>query len=71
MRAFVVVGALLIAVGGYVLLNGGSFTTRRDLLRVGDVAVSANQERPIQPWIAGLAIVAGLALVGTGLRSKR
>jgi hypothetical protein len=71
MRAFVVVGALLIAAGGYVLLNGGSFTTRRDLLRVGDVAVSANQERPIQPWIAGLAIVAGLALVGTGLRSKR
>jgi hypothetical protein len=71
MRVLVVVGVLLIAAGGYVFLNGGSFTSRRDLLRVGDVAISAKEQRPIEPWIAGVAIVAGVVMVGVGLKRAR
>jgi len=71
MRILVVLGALLIVAGGYVFINGGSFSSRRDVLRMGDVSVTAEQKRPIQPWIAVVAVVAGVALVGVGLRRTR
>lgn len=70
MRGSVIAGIGLIVIGVAVYVRGGSFTTRRDVLKIGDVSVSAEEQRPIAPWIAGLAVLAGIALVATGARSK-
>ncbi len=70
MRIPLIAGILLILAGAFVLLNGGSFTTRRDVLKLGDLKVSAEEQHPIRPWIAGVAIVAGVALVATGARRR-
>ncbi len=70
MRLSPIAGILLVLAGGFVLINGGSFTTRRDVLKVGDMKVSAEEQHPIQPWIAGTAIVAGVALVAAGARRR-
>ncbi len=70
MRLPLIAGILLVLAGGFVLVNGGSFTTRRDVLKLGDVKVSAEEQHPIQPWIAGAAIVAGVALVAAGARRR-
>lgn len=70
MRLSVIAGALLIIAGGFVLYNGGSFTTQKDVLKLGDLKVTAPEEHPVAPWVAGVAIVAGLALVVTGARKN-
>lgn len=70
MRISLIVGILLILAGGFVLINGGSITTQRDVLKLGDVKVSAKEQHPIQPWIAGTAIVAGVVLVVAGARRR-
>jgi hypothetical protein len=49
---------------------GGTFTSRRDVLEIGGLTVSAEEEHPIQPWAGGLALAAGLVLVVTGVRRK-
>lgn len=70
MRISLIIGILLILAGGFVLINGGSITTQRDVLKLGDVKVSAEEQHPIQPWIAGTAIVAGVVLVIAGARRR-
>ncbi len=70
MRASTMVGIALIAVGGFLFFQGGSFTTRREVLKVGDLKISADEQRPIQPWVAGAAILGGVVLVAAGVRRK-
>ena len=70
MRASTLIGIALIVIGGFLFVRGGTFTTRRDVIKVGDLKVSASEERPIEPWIAGAAVIAGLVLVATGVRRK-
>ncbi len=70
MRITTLVGIVLIAAGAFVFLRGGSFTTRRDVLDVGGLKVTAEEQRPIGPWIAGVALLGGVALVVTGMRRK-
>jgi len=69
MRSSVILGIALIVVGAAVYFRGG-FTTKREVLKVGDVSVSAEERNPIAPWAAGIAVVAGIALVATGARRK-
>jgi hypothetical protein len=65
-----IAGVALIVIGAFVLLRGGSFTSHREVMRIGDMSVSAEERRPIEPWLAGVAVVAGIALVATGARRK-
>jgi hypothetical protein len=69
MRSSVILGIALIVVGAAVYFRGG-FTTKREVLKVGDLSVSAEERNPIAPWAAGIAVVAGIALVATGARRK-
>jgi hypothetical protein len=68
-RVSVIVGIVLIGVGAF-LLFGGNLTSRRDVLKVGDLKVTAEEQHPVQPWAAGLAVAVGLGLVVTGMRRK-
>jgi hypothetical protein len=70
MRERLIAGVVIIALGAFVLLRGVSFSSRRDVLKVGDVKLTATEERSIPPWIGGAAIVAGLALVVAGARKR-
>lgn len=70
MRVSLIAGILLVLAGGFVLINGGSFTTQRDVLKLGDLKVSAEEQHPIRPWIAGAAVVAGVVLVAAGARRR-
>jgi len=60
--------ALIIAVGA-VYLRGG-ITRKEEVLDVGPLTVSKSERQPIPPWIAGLAVGAGIVLVATGMRQK-
>lgn len=70
MRPFIVAGILLVGLGAFVLLRGASFTSRKDVLKVGDVKVTANEQRAVPPWVGGAAVVAGVILLVAGARRQ-
>ena len=70
MRPAAIAGILLVLVGVFILVNGGSFTTRKDVLKVGDVKISADEKQSIPPWVAVVGIVAGVGLVATSQKKK-
>ena len=70
MRPFIIAGIALIVAGAFFLVRGGSFTTRRDVLEVGGVTISAEEQHPIMPWVSGLAVLAGVGIVVMGMRRK-
>lgn len=70
MRTPVVIGIILIVLGGIVLLRGGSFTTTRNVLEVGDLSISADEKQSIPPWVGILSIVAGAVVIGAGVRKQ-
>lgn len=70
MRPAGIIGIILIVISAFVLIQGGSFTSRKDVLKVGDLKVTADEHRAIPPWAAGLGIVAGAALLYSGSRKS-
>lgn len=65
-----IIGIALLIGGGFVLFEGGYITTRRQVVDVGGLRVSAEQKNRVEPWMAGLALVAGTALTIHGLTRK-
>lgn len=66
MRPFVLIGIVLIAVGGFLFYNGGSFSTRKQVLEVGSVKVTASEEHHAPKWVAAVVALVGLGLVAAG-----
>lgn len=69
MRAMIWAGVALIVAGVAVYLRGG-ITRKEEVLDVGPLSVSTSERQPIPPWIAGLAIGAGVVLVAAGMRRR-
>jgi hypothetical protein len=70
MRPLVIAGIVILCLGAFVLLRGASFTSRRDVLKVGDVKITADEQRSIPPWVGWAAVVAGVALLAAGGRKR-
>lgn len=70
MRAPLILGIVLLGAGAFLFFNGG-FSTRKEVLKVGDLKVSANEEHSVAPWIAGAAVIGGLALIVMGAKSAK
>ena len=69
MRASVWVGIALIVAGAALFLSGG-FTKKEEVLDVGPLEVTHTERQPIPPWLAGIAVVAGVVLVAGGMRQR-
>lgn len=70
MRPPVIIGIILILFGGVVLVRGGSFTTKKNVLEVGDLKVTADERQVIPPWAGILSIVVGAVAIGAGVRKQ-
>ena len=70
MRPTGIGGILLILLGAFILLRGGSFTTKRDVLSVGDLKVTASEQQTIPGWAGALAVVAGVGLLVVGVKKR-
>ncbi|HWA16220.1 MAG TPA: hypothetical protein VG817_07300 [Gemmatimonadales bacterium] len=71
MRPLVLIGVVLIAIGGFLLYQGGTFKTRDKLLEVGDLKVTTTDKHAVPTWVAGVALVAGLGLVVAGAAQRK
>ncbi len=70
MRPPSIAGIVILCLGAFVLLRGASFTSRRDVLKVVDVKITADEQRSIPPWVGGVAVVAGVVLIAAGARKR-
>lgn len=68
MKPMVIVGALIVAAGLYVLLNGASFTKDSTVLKAGPLEAHMEKKEPIPPWAGGIAVVVGIGFIGLGMR---
>ncbi len=71
MRGALIIGALLIAGGLYVLIQSPSYSQDRPVLKVGPVEAKVSEQHAIPPWVGGAALAAGVVLVVVGMRGKR
>ncbi len=70
MKLLAILGVLLLLAGGWVTINGGSFTTREKVVEVGDLAITADRERPIPLWAGIGAMILGAGLIAAGARKN-
>ncbi|RYH64332.1 MAG: hypothetical protein EON54_06665 [Alcaligenaceae bacterium] len=71
MKATTVIGALLIIVGAVSLVyRGFNYTSEETVLQVGSVKATAETEKsvPIPTWAGIAALVAGVLVIGAGMR---
>jgi hypothetical protein len=69
MRIAVWAGIALIVAGVAVYLRGG-ITKKEEVLDVGPLTVSKSERMDVPPWVAGIAVGAGIVLVLAGMRQK-
>lgn len=71
MKPTVIAGIVIAGLGAYVLVKGLSYGSQSNVLKVGDLQVSAEEQRMVPAWVGGLAVVGGLVLIGTGVGKRR
>ncbi len=71
MKPMVIAGIVIAGLGAYALVKGLSYTSQSNVLKVGDVQVTAEEHRTIPPWLGAAGIVGGLLLIGAGARGRR
>lgn len=70
MRTFLIAGIVIVILGAFVLLRGASFTSHRDVLQMGDMMITADEQQTISPWVGGAAVVVGLSLIAAGVMKR-
>jgi len=70
MRQAGLIGMLLIVFGAIVLIIGGvSYVKGRDKVDLGVATVTTERRGFVPPWVGGVALLAGVALLFAGRRS--
>ncbi len=70
MRALIIGGVAVACIGAFVFIRGASFTSHRNVLQVGDVKVTATEQRAIPAWAGVLGFVVGAGMVVVGIRRR-
>ena len=70
MKPMSIAGIVLILLGAFLLFQGGTFTSRRNVLEVAGLSVTAEEQRPISPWIGAAVVALGVGFVVAGARRK-
>lgn len=61
MRIASLVGVLLVAAGGYLLWKRPTYSTRQDVVQIGDFKASVKQQQGIPLWVGGGLLALGVA----------
>jgi hypothetical protein len=70
MKVLQIIGALLIAAGLYVLIQGASYPSDKSVFKVGGVEAKIEEHHAVPPWVGGVAIGAGVLLVVVGFNKR-
>ena len=70
MRATLIAGVVLVAVGLWLIIRPPSYSHRENVLKFGDLEATVQEQRAVPGWAGGIALGAGLVLVGVGFRKR-
>jgi len=70
MRPQALIGVVLLVLGAFVLFRGMSYSSKEEVLKVGDVKASVESKKAVPTWAGGVAIVAGLVLLASGMKRR-
>ena len=70
MRPLSLIGIVLLALGAFVVFRGASYSSREEVLKVGDVEASVESKKAVPTWVGGVAIVAGIVLLAAGMKRR-
>jgi hypothetical protein len=70
MRPQALIGIVLIILGAFVVFRGMSYSSKDEVLRVGDVKASVESKKAVPTWAGGIAIVAGVVLLAAGMKRR-
>jgi len=68
MRLFLVLGLLLIAGGTYLLWKRPTYSTRRDVVEIGEFKASVREQQSLPMWIGPVLIGLGVGALLAGSR---
>ncbi|HMA43847.1 MAG TPA: hypothetical protein VKO86_07515 [Gemmatimonadales bacterium] len=71
MKPLVIAGIVIAGLGAFALVKGLTYRSQSNVLKVGDLQVTAEEHRLVPPWVGGVALVGGLVLIGAGVRGRR
>ncbi|HQV73821.1 MAG: hypothetical protein WAR01_05655 [Dokdonella sp.] len=66
----IIAGILLIAVGAAAFTGNLNFTKDKQVLKIGELSASVQQEKSVPQWLGGLGALVGLGLVAAGAMRK-
>jgi hypothetical protein len=66
MKPLVLVGLLLAALGGFILVRGLTYTKDKSVLEIGGLKASVEERRSIPTWVGVVGLVVGVGLIVAG-----
>jgi UDP-N-acetylmuramyl pentapeptide phosphotransferase/UDP-N-acetylglucosamine-1-phosphate transferase len=70
MRPLALIGIVLLLLGAYVTFRGFNYSSKEEVLQVGDVKATVESKKAVPTWVGGIAIVAGVVLIAAGMRRR-
>lgn len=71
MRTLQISGAILAAIGLYLILRPPTYPHQESVLKLGDIEATVKEQRPVPGWVGGVLIGAGCVLIVVGLNKPR
>ena len=71
MKPISIAGIIIAVLGAVVLIRGLTYSNRENVVRVGDLQVSAKVQRSVPTWVGVAALVGGVLMVGVGMQGKK
>jgi len=71
MRAYGILGAILLLLGAAVLFRGLSYKEKHKVLEIGELKATVTERHQVPAWVGGVALVGGFAiLVAATVRAR-
>ena len=70
MKASLIAGLVLIAAGVFLILRPPHYSSEQSVFKLGDIEAKMQQERTLPGWVGGVALGAGIVLLGAGLAKR-
>ena len=67
MKAAIVAGLILIAAGIFLIVRPPHYASEQSVFKLGQLEARMQQERALPGWVGGVALGAGIVLLGAGL----
>lgn len=70
MRIGLLLGVVLIGLGAWVVSGKATYSTKRDVLRIGEMEASVQEKRAVPGWVGYLVLAGGVVVLVASARRR-